>query len=573
MRVLQRLRGGFKKSFHRKLFLALFLVSFLPMLISGMLSVRLFRLKIASDYAVADREQAGAILERINSFSTALEEVAAEIAEDEAIRAMLKGDEDNPRLVYRSLYSQTVPVRSMSTAELYRGGECTYSTGQGSVKKSLPQSFGILRRAAQAEGEPVYMADLSHIQDEGDGFLMGQLIYDGEVPGFVVFRISGEDIEELLKGTVGVRDSVLILNRFMEPVFSMGETGVDNPARRFRENLLEGNDYNKAFDGNTYISEIGSTGFYLVYITQQAVTESAVSSMYRVVMLLSLTSLVLCIMASYILSGSMLKPLEDMTGAMGRLRGGDLDTRIEMDWEDEFGELSEGFNRMADRISTMMEERVENQKELDRVQMEMIHEQLNPHFLYNTLDTIKWVAKSKGVPEIGVLSSKLARILRQSISEKQFCTLEDELEMLKSYCDIQSFRFDDRFEVTYRIQDIALEAIIPKLLLQPIVENAIIHGVQGMDDGKIEISSQIHSVDRILKLFVKDNGVGISDDYINKFESGDDKALSGHIGMKNVDRLLKLNYGSGYGLKVGHRDGGGTVVCLKLPFKTGVRRV
>ena len=194
--------------------------------------------------------------------------------------------------------------------------------------------------------------------------------------------------------------------------------------------------------------------------------------------------------------------------------------------------------------------------------------QLNPHFLYNTLDTIKWVAKANQVPEVATLSSSLATILRAGISENQFCMLEKELDLVRNYCDIQKIRFDDCFDLEIDVPDDIKKAYVPKLILQPIVENSIIHGLEGRRDGHINITAVKRERDpdtEILEITVTDNGKGINDEMIALIEADDPAALEGHLGIKNVNTIIRLYYGKEYGVHATRLENG-TEMKVTLPF-------
>ncbi|MBR5967464.1 MAG: histidine kinase, partial [Lachnospiraceae bacterium] len=187
----------------------------------------------------------------------------------------------------------------------------------------------------------------------------------------------------------------------------------------------------------------------------------------------------------------------------------------------------------------------------------------------NTLDTIKWVAKANQVPEIATLSSSLAAVLRMSISGDKFCTLAQEIEMVRNYCEIQKIRFDDSFDLTVDIGD-CTGAVVPKLILQPLVENSIIHGLEGRRDGHIVINASRVRGDsdesEELHITVRDNGAGISDEMIAALESADPEALSGHLGLNNINTIIKLTYGERYGVSATRPEEGGTLMTVVLPY-------
>ncbi len=163
--------------------------------------------------------------------------------------------------------------------------------------------------------------------------------------------------------------------------------------------------------------------------------------MYTVLLFMAAGSFLLSVGVAIGISSFLSKPIHVLHDAMDEVQEGNLDTHVDMERQDEFGELAENFNIMTKRISSYMEERVRREKELNETQIAMMQSQLNPHFLYNTLDTMKWVAKANHIPEIATLAAKLAKILRTSISSAQFITLQEEMTLVESYAKIQKIRF------------------------------------------------------------------------------------------------------------------------------------
>ena len=227
---------------------------------------------------------------------------------------------------------------------------------------------------------------------------------------------------------------------------------------------------------------------------------------------------------------------------------------------------------MTTQLKDTMDERVAAERKINETRIAMMQSQLNPHFLYNTLDTIKWVAKANQVPEIATLSSSLAGILRMSISTKQFCTLEEELKLVERYCEIQKIRFDDFFDLVIQVPEELKEAVVPKLILQPLVENAIIHGLEDRNDGRLYVSAESvpgtmeQGCSSLLRIYIEDNGRGISDEMIELLEADDPARLEGHLGLNNVNTIIKLYYGKEFGITARRLDVGGTMMTLVIPL-------
>ena len=189
--------------------------------------------------------------------------------------------------------------------------------------------------------------------------------------------------------------------------------------------------------------------------------------LYIVSALTILICLALCAAVSMRISRQLFEPVRALNAAMGAVEEGKLDTRLEVRSTDELGQLAGRFNRMVERLRAHLEESVRRRQELSDAQIRMMQAQLNPHFLYNTLDTVKWMGKINKVPDVATVAADLADILRSSISGGEFVTLGEELTTLDRYVEIQSIRFPGKFALVKDVEDLALDVLVPKLMLQP----------------------------------------------------------------------------------------------------------
>lgn len=286
--------------------------------------------------------------------------------------------------------------------------------------------------------------------------------------------------------------------------------------------------------------------------------------LYIVAALTILICLTLCAAVSMLISRQLFEPVRELNAAMGAVEEGKLDTRLDVRSTDELGQLAGRFNRMVERLRAHLDESVRRRQELSDAQIRMMQAQLNPHFLYNTLDTVKWMGKINQVPEVATVAADLADILRSSISGDEFVTLEQELLTLRRYVEIQSIRFPGKFTLETDVDEAALDVLVPKLMLQPIVENSIIHGFAD-SGGRIEVRARMSGEE--LEVTVQDDGCGMSEESLRRFrEPGTDEKRH-HLGLRNVDAILRLHYGEDHGLRFPPADGRGTCVEISLPAR------
>lgn len=228
--------------------------------------------------------------------------------------------------------------------------------------------------------------------------------------------------------------------------------------------------------------------------------------------------------------------------------------------------LSEHFNNMVQRIEELMSDIKDNEKYLRSYELNALRSQINPHFLYNTLDTIVWMAEFGDTDMVIKVTKSLANFFRLSLSGgKEMITVAEEVKHVSEYLMIQSVRYEDKLRYSFDISDDANELIVPKIILQPIVENSIYHGIKEKDGaGEVKISAKI--VGEGLVLCVADDGVGFSLD--KDIPKSEDVKLGG-IGISNVDKRIKLYYGDVYGIKIKSKVGEGTLVTINLPINRG----
>lgn len=260
-------------------------------------------------------------------------------------------------------------------------------------------------------------------------------------------------------------------------------------------------------------------------------------------------------------------PMRDLLSAMERVKGGDMDTRMRDYQEADFQQLSEGLNSMLVSINESIAEIQRQERENTEIRLNALQSQIKPHFLYNTLECIHWQALMAGNAQVSDMVLSLSRYYRLCLSKGQdIVPLSQELEHTKSYVKIQNMRFDDILQVEYNIPKSLLAMPLPKITLQPLVENAIYHGIKPVDDrkGRVVISGAM--LENEVLLTVADDGIGMSREEIDHLNETIDVLINdGSYGVKNVHQRLAVRYGRGYGLHYDRNEAGGITVTIRLP--------
>ncbi len=484
--------------------------------------------------------------------------VTAKLAGSSVIRSALhRGRESD--LLYQLMYRETENLNGFASIDVYDSdGARIYAGSLDSEAGSLPVYWGVLRAARECEGQTMQA-------NGADGLVIARAVYgsDGEVSGYVLVRIPQGGFGALLGGSFGEQNDVFLLDGTWRQIYCSDSIRADETISSLRAQLLSGAALGGG-DYNVYLRQSPDTGFTLALRQPKVYTREVMATVYSTCAAMGILCLLLGLLCAWLLSRYLSKPVNELDEAMKRVEKGDYAAELSSDREDEMGRLTASFNRMTREYRQNLERSVQRERELNETELSMMQAQLNPHFLYNTLDSIKWLGVTNGVTQVAAVASGLAVLLRAGISGDRLITLERELELLEKYLDIQSLRFEDRFAWEIDVDERFQHCIVPKLILQPLVENSIIHGVANMDDGYIKLSAREKSGTLILS--VQDNGVGIPQDVLDWLNDPDRDVPGGHLGLKNVDRIVRLYYGGDYGISAYSAAGEGSLVELRLPM-------
>jgi len=276
--------------------------------------------------------------------------------------------------------------------------------------------------------------------------------------------------------------------------------------------------------------------------------------------------LFVAISVSYFVSNAATKRIAVLSSAMENVRKGNMETKITLPGNDELSNLADDFNAMVVDIKELMNQSYEHQKEKRQRELQVLQSQINPHFLYNTLDTLQWKALEYGAHEMADLIMSLSSFFRISLSKgREFITLEKELEHVKSYLSIQQHRYRDILNYEISCDKGLYKLCLPKILIQPLVENAIYHGIKpSLKRGNISIN--IFEEHDNLNIVVEDDGVGIPEEKLTNIRDNLHRHLtSSNYGLYNVSQRIYLHYGDKYGLNIESRESAGTKITVSLP--------
>lgn len=273
---------------------------------------------------------------------------------------------------------------------------------------------------------------------------------------------------------------------------------------------------------------------------------------------------IFALILSYIISLKITQPIKKLTKLMKQVEEGELDVVVNIKRKDEIGVLGRSFNSMIGELKTLIEEVYKNQISRKEAELRALQSQINPHFLYNTLDVIYWTSRMENAPKTGEIVNALAKLFRLGLNRgSEITTLKNELEHLKNYLIIQKVRYDEEPQIEISVDPSLYEYNTIKLILQPLVENALIHGIADLEgEGRLRITGRAEGEEILLEVI--DNGVGMDEQKIAEIFQGDFEAKKGY-GVKNVNERIKLYFGEKYGIKIYSEKGKGTRVEIRIP--------
>ena len=315
------------------------------------------------------------------------------------------------------------------------------------------------------------------------------------------------------------------------------------------------------------VRTIGYTGWKLVGVTPSAALGIDGIKFRFFVLFVADLFLFLLAMINAFISDKISNPIKSLDGSVREIESGNLDVEIVPSGSYEVEHLGKSIKNMLGRIKVLMSDLVAEHNAKRKSEFDTLQSQINPHFLYNTLDIIVWMIENENSDKAVNIVTALAKFFRISLSKgKNIITVKDEVEHVRNYLMIQNMRFKNRFEYSIDVDEKVLSYSSLKLMLQPLVENAIYHGMEFMDgDGEIDV--KVFKEDDSLYFTITDNGLGMSEDMVETLLSKDfvpSKKGSG-IGVKNVNERIKLYFGSEYGLKVESEPDEGTKITIHLP--------
>lgn len=385
--------------------------------------------------------------------------------------------------------------------------------------------------------------------------------------GDLIISLDYTAVEEMIALDMSLLNGYTIYNERGEKVIEEGRTGMS-----YTDLQKIDTDRYTDEDGNIYlIADELSNGWIMV-------TEISGQLLHQQVLLVEIMIVTAFLIVAFLMVAVLFVNIRKVVGPINRLSvaaeqfgTGNFDVSVDVNTGDEVEILANAFNKMVKDVQRYTELTVEHEKIMRRTQVDQLMLQINPHFIYNTLNSITYMARLDGNKEIEKFVNAFISLLQSTlrVENRIYITLEEELRNAENYLVLQKYRYMDKFEEEIICPAELKEYLVPKVILQPVVENAIFHGIAPMDGkGKLHIS--VEEKDEKLRITVRDNGVGMNEDMIKRLFDEKYAVKNGmrKIGIANVSRRISDICGEGYGMSIESKVGVGTSVVMDLPLKT-----
>ena len=551
----------YRISYQKRLLTYLFFGGLFPLLLASAMILYAADRVYENTQAKSGRAEVQRISREIDNLVAGYERLMSPMLVRTETLAFLRGARDDVENIYGDLYA--ILAGRTGEAALYllsADGHQIIATDDLPQGYRLPENlhWGLLGRAVDRQDWVIASADRYEMDRTETVFSMVRAIREGDdLLGFAVVDVRREALVPLIQRVQdGNEGQIILTDRYNYVMMDM----LDHHREGFSSTLLEqagAEPMESVFRDYAYASP--ATGF--VVHLRQRLDSAPLDYLFRLVLMVDAIALGVTAYLAYRLSRHLWQPLHTLATAMRHVRSSDdFSVQVDVRRTDEIGELALTFNSLIEHIRTLLAENRERERTLRVAQVKSLTEMIKPHFMYNTLNLIKWSAKlgdSEGAADIAV---QLGKLLRASVSMKEFVTVAEELSFLRTYLKIQQRRFEGRLKVTIRVETGAYGCYVPKLILQPLVENAIRHGIEMAESsGRIMIKGMRENGHLVFR--VKDNGQGMSPQRQKEvLERRDDN----HFGLYNVHMRAVLNGDEDCGIALHSMEGKGTEVILTL---------
>lgn len=590
-----------------RIILFFLVLSLIPLFITGFFSYRESSNAIESKISTYSVQVMSQVGENIERELARLENDSVEIEfSDKVQKTLLNYEklseweiENAQNLMKQDLVKKFSFLHDVSDVLIYtNAGKRIIAYGDMSFKLNIEEDYlnKYIKALSDKKGAPVWAGvnqSLEHrmVQyatsmeqmNKSNGILVGRAIKsleDGDIIGSLIIRTNERFFSNIYKDIdIGEGADIFVIDKDGLVVSSRNSAIPAAEAYkdvRLINEIKQNNANNKkvcnhTVNKNKYLvafAYMERADWFVVSTIPYTYLNSESNKIWLNIIILGFGSFLLAVLLSYIFSLSVSRPLKKLVRAMNEVKKGNLSVNITDTGKDEIGEVTGNFNLMLNEIKILMDNIKSKERQKRNAELKALQAQISPHFLSNTLNTVKWLAGVQKAENIENIITSLIQLLHVSIGKGgDYISIHEEIEYLKNYLNIQEYRYFNKFKVNFDIEPEILGCRILKFLLQPVVENSLIHGIEPMDGQGLIIVKGFRYGDCI-KITVTDNGVGIPEEKLKNILGQNDnpsKSRFSGIGIGNVRERIKMNFGDAFGLHIHSVAGLYTAIEITLP--------
>ncbi|MDO4273498.1 MAG: sensor histidine kinase [Eubacteriales bacterium] len=598
---------GYFKSIQSAIFLAVSVLVLSAVVIVTAVSLRYTRNSISENSEVYTQTIIRQMNQNIDSYINYMENIASVVSDSDDVQKFLfadYGQEDNRKRLleqFNTILNGRDDIKNLGIlcVENGSGKTDTKDAARDINQDSEPEVRALINYGFQKVNPDLNIADLEWYRDAVEGTSNSVLtsshvqhVVSGERPwvitlsrgirnntgsgvreGVFFIDLNYSAISELCdQNTIGEKGYVFILDQNGNIVYHPQQQQLYNELQTENIDLVMNADSDTVVtggdNGKLYaISRSEKTGWTVVGCMNTQELFNGSTQAQSIYMITAVVLVIIALLLSSFIARNITLPIQRLGASMAKVQEGDFsEVDVEVSSKNEIGSLTRSFNVMTHRIQDLMDQNVHEQEQKRKSELKALQSQINPHFLYNTLDSIIWMAEGKKNEEVVLMTASLARLLRQSISnEDEVVPIYQEVEYARSYLTIQKMRYKDKLEFQIDVEPSIKHIMIIKLVLQPIIENAIYHGLK-YKESKGLLILRGYEEGRNVVLQIIDNGVGMDEETVEHiFQRHKVNYHSNGVGVYNVQKRLQLYYGSDYGIAYSSEKGKGTTVTITIP--------
>lgn len=575
-----------------KLIIVILLTSLIPLLLLGFFSYQYISGLLQEELSQKEQEKLSYVNNQLMYFLQDIEQMSLFFSKNDQVKQILSQSDNSP--LEKHEHYETVNDLFDTVLSVKKWEVNIYLIGMNGDRyfsdeylpapyNDIRENWGIFRKAKEANGSLVWDTNytVSSFEQKDVVLNAGRIIIDPETNeklGYVMIDVKDSSFSSIYKpSTDNTNEQFYLLDKQGYLVTSIPSLKNPTADTNFAElnGTLKGNSGFMDYEWQNQPSVLSyyttdDAEFKLISIIPLQTAQKKDNLIFNLTWNFALIGIIISGWLAYYLSKTITRPLYKLMFLMREVEKGNLNIRFTSKYNDDIGVFGLRFNRMLSRLKSLVQDSYEKQMRLQESELKALRAQINPHFLYNTLETVNWLARLNGSSDISKIVVSLGDIMRYSIKKgNNMVTVREDIKQLKNYLTIQEFRYRDKFTSTLNIDAAIEDELIPALIIQPLVENAIVHGMESkMEEGNIYIS--LHGSGAGIHIVIKDDGIGVSPEtlLLISAEAAENSSFDSlGIGIENVRRRLYLSYDEKFKWHLESELGKGTKIEIFIPYQ------